>query len=55
MYASILEWKITLEKSQLKNFFREEFNEGLLIPDKIIIDGQEYIKYPNIKRNIKLK
>lgn len=55
IYPSILGWKITLERDQLKSFFREEFNDNLLIPDKIIIDGQEYIKYPNIKTNIKLK
>lgn len=29
--------------------------DDFLIPDKLTIEGQEYIKFPNIKLNIKLK
>lgn len=56
MYHRILEQKITLEndnrRRQLMN--TQDVNYGL-IPDKIYIKSQEFIKYPNIERNIKLK
>ena len=33
----------------------EDYFDEYLIPSELYIEGQEYIEYPYIKRNIKLK
>lgn len=56
MYNLILEQKITLENDNFKRQLMNSKNTNYeLIPNKIYIKGQEFIKHPNIKKNIKLK
>lgn len=55
-YNFVFKQKITLSKEQFERLEMNEDNfEDYLIPGDLYIEGQEYIEYPNIKRNIKLK
>lgn len=47
---------ITLSKEQFERMeMNEDYFDEYLIPSELYIEGQEYIEYPYIKRNIKLK
>lgn len=56
MYNFVLEQELLLSEKSLKYYpFKIIYDkEELLKPGKIIIDGQNFIKYPKIKRKIKL-
>ena len=52
----VFKQKIKLSKDQFKRLqLNEDYFEEYLIPGELYIEGQRYIEYPNIKRNIKFK
>lgn len=54
-YNFVYKQKITLSKDQFERLEMNEDNfDEYLIPGELYIEGQEYIEYPYIKRNIKL-
>lgn len=56
MYNFVLEQKLGLNDYVFKNYKTEEENhKNLFKPDKLVIKGQEYIKYPDIIENIQKK
>lgn len=55
-YHYIYKQKIRLSKEEFERYEMDEENfEEYLIPGELYIEGQRYIEYPNIKRNIKLR
>lgn len=57
-YDFVLEQKLVLDEGRMIEIFGDKIiydKEEFLKPDTIYIEGQRFIEYPNIKKNIKLK